>query len=149
MFWLNFDLDSFFLFLFFGGMKRVLLYQWLEDSLTTGERVSEDMYDLKMESESEAESIKCKSSAEKSPKRNVSSDEEDKHESSDSKKKKYFDSNIKANTDTTTTKSTETALTFYNPPDLNKNITQIFGKLSDIYRGKSTDQIKKERSFFT
>ncbi|PON67238.1 DNA polymerase family X, beta-like [Parasponia andersonii] len=116
---------------------RALLYQWLEDSLTSGEKVSEDMYDLKMKSESEAESIKHKSSTDKSPKRNVSSDEneeqDEERQSSDHKKTKSFHSRIKANTDDTT-KSNKSALTFYNPPDLNKNITQIFGKLIDIYR---------------
>ncbi|XP_062091523.1 DNA polymerase lambda [Humulus lupulus] len=121
---------------------RVLLYQWLEDSLTSGEKVSEDLYDLKMVMKSEAESVKHKSSAEKSPKRDVSSDEkeekDEEHQSSDPKRMKYFDSDIKANTDTT--KSTETALTFYNPPDLNKNITQIFGKLIDIYRALGDDR---------
>ncbi|XP_030488934.2 DNA polymerase lambda [Cannabis sativa] len=121
---------------------RVLLYQWLEDSLTSGEKVSEDLYDLKMAMKSEAESVKHKSTAENSPKREVSSDgkeeKDEEHLNSDTKKMKSFDGSIKANTDTT--KSTETTLTFYNPPDLNKNITQIFGKLIDIYRALGDDR---------
>lgn len=40
--------------------QRVLLYQWVEDSLSSGEQVSEDMYDVKMEPEEEYEAGKTK-----------------------------------------------------------------------------------------
>ncbi|GMN20915.1 hypothetical protein TIFTF001_039973 [Ficus carica] len=58
------------------GKKRVLLYRWLEDSLTSGEKVSEDMYDIKAESESEAE-------AEKAAKRKSSDEKEEPKEQED------------------------------------------------------------------
>lgn len=108
------------------GKKRVLLYRWLEDSLTSGEKVSEDTYDIKAESESEAE-------AEKATKRKSSDEKEEQKEQeddqgSDSKKIKSCDTNV----DSETKALSETVSSNYNPPDLNKNITQIFGRLIDI-----------------
>lgn len=55
----------------FVVFQRVLLYQWVEDSLSSGEKLSEDMYELKMESEEEYEAEKSKPVAE-----NVSSDDD-------------------------------------------------------------------------
>lgn len=34
-------------------MQKILLYQWLEESLRSGEKVSEDLYDLKLDLEKE------------------------------------------------------------------------------------------------
>ncbi|EXB76504.1 DNA polymerase lambda [Morus notabilis] len=117
---------------FQGGKKRVLVYRWLEDSLTSGEKVSEDMYDIKMESESEAEeSAKRKASDQKEEHKDQ---EEDR--GSDSKKIKSYDTNV----DSETKATSETGLSNYNPPDLNKNITQIFGRLIDIYRALGDDR---------
>ncbi|XP_024023131.1 DNA polymerase lambda isoform X2 [Morus notabilis] len=111
---------------------RVLVYRWLEDSLTSGEKVSEDMYDIKMESESEAEeSAKRKASDQKEEHKDQ---EEDR--GSDSKKIKSYDTNV----DSETKATSETGLSNYNPPDLNKNITQIFGRLIDIYRALGDDR---------
>lgn len=45
-----FILESFILWETCKFLQRIILYQWLEDSLRSGEKVSEDIYDLKLES---------------------------------------------------------------------------------------------------
>nr|XP_048333166.1 DNA polymerase lambda isoform X3 [Ziziphus jujuba var. spinosa] len=108
---------------------RVLLYQWIVDSLSSGEKVSEDMYDLKMESEEEYEAEKSKPVKAES----VSSGDDD--EQSNGKKMKSS-----AGSPPASNESSLLSKDSYNPPDLNKNITEIFGKLVNIYRALGDDR---------
>ncbi|KAF3441409.1 hypothetical protein FNV43_RR15323 [Rhamnella rubrinervis] len=105
---------------------RVLLYQWVEDSLSSGKKLSEDMYDLKMESEEEYEAAKSKPVAE-----NVSSDDD---QSNEKKMRSSTWSPPASNECSLLPKDS------YSPPDLNKNITEIFGKLVNIYRALGDDR---------
>ncbi|KAL5564864.1 hypothetical protein UlMin_028028 [Ulmus minor] len=122
---------------------RVLRYQWLEDSLTSGEKLSEDMYDLKMESESEAAGVSHKSDTTKAAtKENVEQEKEREHEKLSPKRMKTSSSATlldRSTADANTTAS-EALLPHYNPPNLNKDITEIFGKLINIYRALGDDR---------
>ncbi|KAI4314278.1 hypothetical protein L6164_027203 [Bauhinia variegata] len=133
---------------------RVLLYQWLEDSLKAGEKVSEDMYILNLEPQDEyiahkslgpkpasgsipsgderLQNKKIKSSPEKAPYSSPSTASS--HGGS-------VDSLSFANTrPQTPTAENEASSLPYHPPDLNKNITEIFGKLINIYRALGDDR---------
>ncbi|KAK9277165.1 hypothetical protein L1049_006704 [Liquidambar formosana] len=153
---------------------KVLPYQWLEDSLRLGEKVSVDSYKLK--AESEGKNISDKSVEENHPepaKGNNSSVDEA------SRRKKFRsspeDSNAEIRDDPTNNallEAPDTARGFedsshtlspeitrpntpnapnktdgallsslpYSPPDLNRNITEIFGKLINIYRALGEDR---------
>ncbi|GMN27234.1 hypothetical protein TIFTF001_041003 [Ficus carica] len=111
---------------------RVLLYRWLEDSLTSGKKVSEDTYDIKAESESEAEKATMRKSSDEKEEQKEQEDDQ----GSDSKMIKSCDTNVNNETKALS----ETVSSNYNPPDLNKNITQIFGRLIDIYRALGDDR---------
>nr|XP_011463389.1 PREDICTED: DNA polymerase lambda-like isoform X2 [Fragaria vesca subsp. vesca] len=110
---------------------RVVLYQWLEDSLSSGKRVPEDFYHLKLESDKSSSDYI--SSDEETPipkKRRSSSPDELPHTPS-------------LKTPKAPNKDQVTALessTPYSPPDLNKDITEIFGKLINIYRALGDDR---------
>lgn len=107
-------------------MQTVVVYQWLEDSLSSGEKVSEDMYHLKLEADKSSNDYISSDDEPPKPKKPRSSSPDDLAHTSIPK------------TPESPNKDQITALQSavpYNPPDLNKNITQIFGKLINIYRG--------------
>ncbi|KAI5352454.1 hypothetical protein L3X38_005345 [Prunus dulcis] len=119
----------------------VVVYQWLEDSLSSGEKVSEDMYHLKLEADKSSNDYISSDDEPPKPKKLRSSSPDDLAHTSIPK------------TPESPNKDQITALQSavpYNPPDLNKNITQIFGKLINIYRVieklpfkiQSVDQVK-------
>ncbi|KAK1553948.1 hypothetical protein Q3G72_005611 [Acer saccharum] len=141
----------------------ILLYQWLVDSLSSGEKVSEDLYLLKLNSEED--NIADKSLDQKQENENVSSDGEPLHHKKiksshdDVESRRDADSNAVSETPnspissdnlpdspSTASMSLHTPSGHfkdvnvlqpslpYSPPDLNKNITEIFGKLINIYR---------------
>ncbi|XP_019055096.1 PREDICTED: DNA polymerase beta isoform X2 [Nelumbo nucifera] len=127
---------------------NVLLYQWLEDSLRSGEKVAEDSYNLNLDSEEGNDPEKSlEGICSKPTKENNYSDEKLPHckrirflsddlkvvneqDSSTSPVSSNPHAPVASNKDVNTS---ELALC-YNPPDLNRNITEIFGKLIDIYR---------------
>ncbi|KAG6600136.1 DNA polymerase lambda, partial [Cucurbita argyrosperma subsp. sororia] len=90
---------------------KVLSYEWLEDSLRSGERASEDLYTVKVEGsvesggDSNAPTLVTKTATDQTVTNPRTSD------------------SLNSNTSMS-----------YSPPDLNKNITEIFGKLINIYR---------------
>ncbi|CAL8994344.1 unnamed protein product [Prunus brigantina] len=109
----------------------VVVYQWLEDSLSSGEKVSEDMYHLKLEADKSSNDYISSDDEPPKPKKPRSSSPDDLAHTSIPK------------TPESPNKDQITALQSavpYNPPDLNKNITQIFGKLINIYRALGDDR---------
>ncbi|XAR65021.1 DNA-directed DNA polymerase [Bertholletia excelsa] len=136
----------------------LLLYQWLEDSLGLGKKVPEDSYVLKLESVGEGDPGNKFSdeSGSKAAKGNYSGDDE----TSCYKKIRTYPEEpkfeiMKDTDDGKNIKPTQTELDVgssgdlspakspdgnsnsalpYSPPDQNQNITEIFGKLVNIYR---------------
>lgn len=140
---------------------RVLLYQWLEDSLRSGEKVSEDQYHLLVDME--GENTKDKSLVLKLVNENTSSaDELSPHNEKIKSDVKKFKSdaenkglsevpNSPGSSDSSPLSQTLTnpipSSTLhsdlslpYSPPDLNRSITEIFGKLINIYRALGDDR---------
>ncbi|KAK6931103.1 DNA polymerase beta, palm domain [Dillenia turbinata] len=152
---------------------KVLLYQWLEDSLTLGEKQCEDSYVLKLEFE--GETLSDKSSKTDTEERKSSGDASIDHNKIRlfSTGSKFVGSESKGDTSeaslagaSTTASGSEDSLHAespiysspdthgspnksvdpspsslqYSPPDLNRNITEIFGKLINIYRAVGDDR---------
>ncbi|WCJ21710.1 DNA polymerase lambda [Euphorbia peplus] len=148
----------------------VLIYQWLEDSLRQGEKASENPYlldcDLEGQRNQENKSVvkesddsNASSADEKSPQKkfrssfhNVKVSREDaavdaekgaENEKCDSPRSPdsslLTSSPVSIGPKTPNTPSTDSSLA-YCPPDLNKNITEIFGKLINIYRALGDDR---------
>lgn len=110
-----------------GGLQSVLVYQWLEDSLSSGKLVSEDLYPLKLEAEKSSSDYVSSDDEKPKPKKRRSSSPGDElvqtsipktHEAPNKDQVAALESTVP-----------------YSPPDLNRNITEIFGKLINIYRG--------------
>ncbi|KAF5182545.1 Dna polymerase lambda [Thalictrum thalictroides] len=149
----------------------VLLYQWLEDSLKLGEKVSEDIYNLKEEMEGFDESAKSSEVISAGqPKGNGSNDNElpcvkkarvSPRHSQITASLSGEDSNSSAGDESPNTGRDDSHESFgihnesspnklsssnmdqsmpYSPPDLNRNITDIFGKLINIYRALGDDR---------
>ncbi|CAH9129127.1 unnamed protein product [Cuscuta epithymum] len=135
---------------------RVLLYQWVEDSLTKGERVSEDLYTVSLESAGSKDTLKedirsdC-SNNELTPKKcRISSEgtnivnHEDNFHTEDHFEHQLVDaaSNYECSSSLEIINEAETSKSsvLYLPPNLNKNITETFGKLVDIYRALGDDR---------
>ncbi|XP_030961280.1 DNA polymerase lambda isoform X2 [Quercus lobata] len=153
---------------------RALLYQWLEDSLRLGEKVSEDLYYIKVDRE--GDNIPDKSLVPKEANKNTTSDEEPSHSKKirsspedsknvnaeskeDAKSSALYDApstpgsyedspstlspvNTSPLTPDPSNKDVDTMQTSlpYSPPDLNRNLTEIFGKLVNIYRALGEDR---------
>ncbi|XP_022985529.1 DNA polymerase lambda isoform X4 [Cucurbita maxima] len=123
--------------------RKVLSYEWLEDSLRSGERASEDLYTVNVGLDGENGRDEPQPSISKKLKLSPNNSEEGSVESGgDSIAPTLV---TKTATDQTVTnprtsdslnsnvKLVQTSMS-YSPPDLNKNITDIFGKLINIYR---------------
>lgn len=143
---------------------HVLLYQWLEDSLASGERVSEDLYSLHMESEGDhrpgnklSPKPECPSIAgddeQQRYKRSKSSPEGAEVHDIERKGDAENGAVVKVlNAEQGSDSSPEIPSTpdkdgdlsdsslSHQPPDLNKNIIEIFSKLIDIYRALGEDR---------
>ncbi|KAL0004110.1 hypothetical protein SO802_011671 [Lithocarpus litseifolius] len=153
---------------------RALLYQWLEDSLRLGEKVSEDLYNIKVDRE--GDNIPDKYLVPKEANKNTTSDEEPSHSKKirsspedskninaeskeDAKSSALYDTpstpgssedspstlspvNTSPLTPDPSNKDVDTLQTSlpYSPPDLNRNITEIFEKLVNIYRALGEDR---------
>ncbi|CAL1357214.1 unnamed protein product [Linum trigynum] len=133
---------------------RVLLYQWVEESLRLGEKVSEDSYRIDINSEggdTRNKSQSAKDSEEPSPLKKVRHIPEDvegfkadsKGDSADSPRNSdsldYSLSPGRTSPKPYSSPNTDLSLE-YNPPDLNRNITEIFGKLINVYRALGDDR---------
>ncbi|CAH2038372.1 unnamed protein product [Thlaspi arvense] len=135
---------------------RLLLYQWLEDSLTAGEKANEDLYVLRIDSGETEEPNKSLSGSEDQ----ASSQKRTRH-SPDAGDTVGLQSqnNTKGSPDSPTscivpstsdspgegisetpTSPQSESTSVYKPPDLNRNITEIFGKLINIYRALGDDR---------
>ncbi|XP_051122021.1 DNA polymerase lambda isoform X2 [Andrographis paniculata] len=146
---------------------KVLNFQWLEDSLSKGEKVGEDAYILPVENEGNRRSIATEDQKKLATANNASIEDQ-----SSPKKIKTFSEGVKSAADAVSCSSKsdtagsspqspssfspeitsrnsdgqnrEVSLSdaslLYSPPDLNRNITEIFGKLIDIYRALGDDR---------
>ncbi|KAK7309517.1 hypothetical protein RJT34_06315 [Clitoria ternatea] len=146
---------------------RILLYQWLEDCLKSGEKLSEDMYVLKLDLQ--GEHMPDKSSGPELTSPGITSDSsqlQNKKIKSSSEDKVVNPVSNEGRRETALSSSTSTISSHgeidslscgnirpqhldaeneasslpYCPPDLNKNITEIFGKLVNIYRALGDDR---------
>ncbi|XP_070016851.1 DNA polymerase lambda isoform X4 [Nicotiana sylvestris] len=148
---------------------KLLAYQWLEDSLTKGEKEFEDLYVLSLQSggggslSPKADNGSHPNSSEITPKKGRSSAEDAKNASPrhmiDAKDLAVVDSRDTKSASSLASRSsspevaspevidshnkpvgTSDSSSLYKPPDLNRNITQIFGKLINIYRALGDDR---------
>ncbi|XP_030552040.1 DNA polymerase lambda isoform X2 [Rhodamnia argentea] len=143
---------------------RILLYQWLEESLRSGEKVSEDMYDLKLDLEkektpetppvpkpadggvskgdesSQGGSIRCP--PQKNAKENDLSEAISSSSLSDDSSHSLSSGNTSTGLSDITCKDggLQQSSLIYSPPDLNRNVTEIFVKLINIYRALGDDR---------
>nr|GME13616.1 DNA polymerase lambda isoform X1 [Ipomoea batatas] len=142
---------------------KVLLYQWLENSLTEGKMVPEDLYVLSLESgggnmqNPSADNTSYFDDSERTPKKSRISFEGASIASPEHKMDTEDHTGILCDSDHPSHFSGEeitskvvldphenAAVTsdssmLYKPPDLNRNVTEIFGKLVDIYRALGDD----------
>ncbi|XP_031399752.1 DNA polymerase lambda isoform X1 [Punica granatum] len=149
---------------------KVLLYQWLEESLRSGEKVSEDLYELRGELEKEGTPEKSMSKLENG---SSASDNEKPHAtlirsssedlaqmelkevsednglstgvsspagSYDSSHSLSLVSSPRTSDAADKDVDIDQPSSIYKPPDLNRNITEIFGKLINIYRALGDDR---------
>ncbi|GAB4839853.1 hypothetical protein Ancab_020562 [Ancistrocladus abbreviatus] len=153
---------------------NVLTYQWLEDTLSSGEKVSEGLYTLREDSDivkisheslqqpSGHSSGNCLGNNETTHNKKVrSSSPEDSKDSgpenqriarNDAEQEPSVSSegNVELSHAISTSSASkesagspekgEISVQSYNPPDLNKNITEIFKRLIDIYRALGDDR---------
>ncbi|XVF02385.1 hypothetical protein REPUB_Repub04eG0171200 [Reevesia pubescens] len=153
---------------------HVLVYQWLEDSLAAGEKVSEDFYILKVGPEGvmnswgkgihdkylkpEAANINSSSDDEQLHYKRIKSSPEETKRSNEERKGDIKTNtasraaNIEPHSPSSITNCPElpstpdkdvgmpTSSLPWSPPDLNKDITEIFGKLINIYRALGDDR---------
>ncbi|KAF8039968.1 hypothetical protein BT93_B2242 [Corymbia citriodora subsp. variegata] len=145
-------------------MQRILLYQWLEESLRSGEMVSEDLYDLKLDLEkektSETPSVpkpadgsvsngnelsqggSIRSPPQENAKENNLSEAISSPRISDDSRHSLGSGNASPGLSDITSKDggLQQSSLIYNPPNLNRNLTEIFGKLINIYRALGEDR---------
>ncbi|KAL3631061.1 hypothetical protein CASFOL_024045 [Castilleja foliolosa] len=141
----------------------VLSYQWLEDSLRIGEKASEDLYTLSVDTEV---TNKLKVTGEKNLPEHIDANHSIINDPNPQKKIKTCPDESKTvgleergnvpveasacslspentspglNDQNTAVSSSDTSL-LYSPPDMNRNITEIFGKLINIYRALGEDR---------
>ncbi|CAA6670060.1 unnamed protein product [Spirodela intermedia] len=123
---------------------NILPYEWLENSLKSGEKIPEDSYALKVPLEGENDSDKPAASAhsemfnsnhlrDDSKNRSIKSSMEDVKLMCRVKKDTEKTGDLGYNLGRPEPKDNELSL-LYNPPDLNRKVTEIFGKLINIYR---------------
>ncbi|MFS8002573.1 putative DNA-directed DNA polymerase [Helianthus anomalus] len=127
----------------------ILLYQWLEDSLRLGEKVNQESYRIQLPNEPKSGdhlSKKLKTSPSPQIKDKSLNDSGDGvahilHTSRHSSSPESPSSISPVNTDgQQTSVGAQNASLPYHPPDLNRNITEIFGKLINIYRALGDDR---------
>ncbi|MCL7050955.1 hypothetical protein MKW94_030241, partial [Papaver nudicaule] len=148
----------------------LLLYQWLEESLKLGEKASEELYSLKTEAEGDNESPKSIDHVETKSEGSQSYDNETSpakkarysperasvstavsKESNEVKTRDgavnsggdsvdAYNSRLEHSTPNNQSSSDKDESLPYAPPDLNRNITEIFGKLINIYRALGEDR---------
>ncbi|PRQ41218.1 putative DNA-directed DNA polymerase [Rosa chinensis] len=109
---------------------RVVLYQWLQDSLSSGEKVPEELYLVNLDADKSSSDYNSTENETPNPKKTKLSPENSPHTPSPKTPKAL-------NEDQVTPLQSSSP---YSPPDLNSNITQIFGKLINIYRALGDDR---------
>ncbi|XXG55406.1 hypothetical protein AAC387_Pa03g3084 [Persea americana] len=148
---------------------NILSFQWLEDSLTLGEKTSEDSYCLKLALEKGNELSQPSEAVSTEAAKGYNSDDKDDEASSWKKTRtsKFLEitcvddkrdnerttvrvsmdpsspargSDAEMSSQTVSDSSYKESLLLYNAPDLNRNITEIFGKLINIYRALGDDR---------
>ncbi|KAK9054824.1 hypothetical protein SSX86_025903 [Deinandra increscens subsp. villosa] len=137
----------------------ILNYQWLEDSLRRGERVNEESYSIQLNSGQNPPKVSSEDSADgpkscdnqlhlskklkASPNKSESSSPEMKDKPLDDSRDgvAHIVHTSKNSSDGQQSSiSAPDASLPYHPPDLNRNITEIFGKLINIYRALGDDR---------
>ncbi|KAI3810651.1 hypothetical protein L1987_20273 [Smallanthus sonchifolius] len=134
----------------------LLIYQWLEDSLRLGERVNEESYSINLISDlnsskntskedsadgpksSDSQLHLCKK-LKASPKKSESSSPEMKNKSLNESPSSISSVSVNLDGQQSSISAPDASL-LYHPPDLNRNITEIFGKLINIYRALGDDR---------
>ncbi|GAV90414.1 NTP_transf_2 domain-containing protein/DNA_pol_lambd_f domain-containing protein [Cephalotus follicularis] len=123
-----------------GSYERsVLLYQWVEDSLRVGVKVAEDLYRIRLDSEGESTpdiSLVPKSISEERSHRKKKRSSLDDVELFKAESRPHAPSPANIIPKSPIKDSSLP----YSPPDLNKNINEIFGKLIRIYRALGDDR---------
>ncbi|XP_061376565.1 DNA polymerase lambda [Gastrolobium bilobum] len=148
--------------------ERILLYQWLEDCLKSGEKLSEDMYVLNLDPldedvpdksvDPEQTNGNISSDPQQLQNKNIKSPSEDTNIVNLGNIEDRRENELFSSTSTTSSQGEVDSLSYANtrpqhldaaneasslpycPPDLNKNITEIFGKLVNIYRALGDDR---------
>ncbi|XP_071698101.1 DNA polymerase lambda [Rutidosis leptorrhynchoides] len=120
----------------------ILRYQWLEDSLRLGEKVSDESYTIDLNSvqnpaKNSADDDSVRPSDVKESE--IHSDKKLKSSPKNPETKEKPLSPVKPDAQQTTAGAQDASLP-YHPPDLNRNITEIFGKLINIYRALGEDR---------
>lgn len=100
--------------------------------MSSGKRVPEDFYHLKLESDKSSSDYISSDEETPTPKKRRSSSPDELPHTPSLKTPKA------PNKDQVTALESSTP---YSPPDLNKDITEIFGKLINIYRGEKLTDI--------
>ncbi|KAJ0986714.1 hypothetical protein J5N97_005070 [Dioscorea zingiberensis] len=124
---------------------KLLLYEWLENCLQSGKRLSEEPYILKSEPDGADKSVENSEKVHfESPEACLSEDDCFDHKrikvSCEDPKPVGTVGNVDNQRSTdkrdmnNKIKDDDKIPSLYSPPDLNRNITEIFGKLIDIYR---------------
>ncbi|CAA2955252.1 DNA polymerase lambda isoform X1 [Olea europaea subsp. europaea] len=144
---------------------KVLDYQWLEDSLRVGKKVSEDSYILLMDAVNQVKLIdeNHSSNDEPSQHKKIRSTIQDSKAVNSEERDRTLDNThnepSEIGTSSASSRSVSPEITgpisldgqnkavstpdvslLYKPPDLNRNITEVFGKLIDIYRALGDDR---------
>ncbi|KAL4556416.1 hypothetical protein LXL04_039067 [Taraxacum kok-saghyz] len=112
----------------------ILLYQWLEETLRLGKKVNEESYTIHFDSPkktgNENHEVKESNEDHLHLHKKLKSSPNNSETSSPEMKDKSLDQKVNA---------PDPSLP-YHPPDLNRNITEIFGKLINIYRALGDDR---------
>ncbi|KAJ0796255.1 putative DNA-directed DNA polymerase [Helianthus annuus] len=117
----------------------ILLYQWLEDSLRLGEKVNEESYSIQLPNEPKSGDPQLHLS--KKLKTSPGPQIKDKSLNDSGSSPESPSSISPVNTDgQQTSVGAQNASLPYHPPDLNRSITEIFGKLINIYRALGDDR---------
>ncbi|CAI8587675.1 unnamed protein product [Vicia faba] len=139
---------------------RLLQYQWLEECLKSGEKLSEDLYVLNLDPQGEGiNDGSISSEPQKLQNKKIKSSSEDTEIVNLESNKDKKENAPLSSTSTTNSHSENDSLNSaerrpqhhdaeneaqsslpYCPPDINKNITEIFGKLVNIYRALGDDR---------
>ncbi|XP_076903698.1 DNA polymerase lambda isoform X2 [Bidens hawaiensis] len=120
----------------------ILLNQWIEDSLRLGEKLNQDSYKLTAGQNTPNENPVEPSKSQLHPHKKLKASPNKSDTSKDNSSPESPSSISQLTTDgqhSSISAQDDSSLP-YHPPDLNRNITEIFGKLINIYRALGDDR---------